>query len=277
MKWHFKDGEYAMSEGILKKVKTGSEAGAVGERTFWSGFQSDGVEDFIFVMKRQTGVIEFGVAEGEQKTGRKAFGIGLEPSGQVVVRSFANALTMADPCCRGVKRRGRGAIAEVRVSIRRRRLRMSWHGGALQDLDFDLPEAFVPWVNIFNFGDEIELLHVQSRRVPLQISPRMDAGSVMFLCNTLGGEEVGAIGGLRPEDLGSVLTARVREEVPAPRHAGWTGVLPSGVLLEKEQLTMPLQKLFELHQIESQDAGERQSEDDSLQVGSDFDEASRSL
>merc|ERR1719422_506797 len=160
-------------------------------------------------------------------------------------------------------RKGPGAITEVRVSVQRRRLLISWHGGAPLDLGFEVPEAFVPWVNIFHVGDEVELLHV-SRRVPLQISPRMDAGSVTFLCSTLGGEEVGAIGGLGPKDLGSVLASLVREAVPAPRHAGWTGVLPSGALLEKEQLTTPLQELFELHQIESQDAGERQSEDDCL-------------
>merc|ERR1719367_1295065 len=70
-------------------------------------------------MKRQTGVIEFGVAEGEQKSGRKAFGIGLEPGGQVIVRSFTNGLTMAGPSCHGVLRGHSGRIAEVRVSVQR--------------------------------------------------------------------------------------------------------------------------------------------------------------
>lgn len=250
MKWHFNSGEYTAAGGALEK-QTSNDQGAVSSRTL----PSDEQQEFRFNIQNQEKEVNFfmvGVAdatsEAKLEDGTAAFGAWFQ-LGQVTACTVANAITVEGfSPGETVRDAAEGEITEIHVTIRDRRLLMTFDDEAPVDLGHDLPATVVPWLFIGDVGDAIEFEEVL-RVVPLQVFARAAGarrGSLAITCARIGGEEVGAVGGFFPQDVGASLVTAIHASVPAPPGTQWRLVLPSGELLDEDALLQPLPQLFDL-------------------------------
>lgn len=106
-----------------------------------------------------------------------------------------------------------------------------------------------------NAKESLKLLYYRPmRKVPLQLLPQMDEGTVTVECANLGGDTLKIFHGLDPQETGQNFIQRIRDEVPAPPKAQWSMALPNGEFLDDERLAMPLRELFEMGEEEEEEA-----------------------
>lgn len=258
MEWRFGPGEYAQIGPIVTK-RMWSHNGAKGQLAYSSDYEA---EEMIFAIRTQETPLFVGVTdatpEAELNNSRACFGVRIDFY-QREVQVFSckhgggDRFTLNAPKV-GRELRGAGSepVAEVRFATQHQRLLMSLDGEALQDIGFTLPTMVAPWVFLHAPGDAVEFMEVLP--VPLQAFGRLDEGLVAV--NTLS-KEVGLLDGFGPEDFGLALAGGIREAVPAPPGARWKILLPSGCILEKDALRLPLRVLFaEAEEEEEEDEGE---------------------